>query len=213
MTVRTTPPIPNARILVLVSGDGSNMRDLVEAARNDNWGGTVVAVGADRDCAGITWAHNQGIDTFVLPLAPGQDRNQWDQHLAEHIGAYQPDLVVCAGFLKLLGPAVLSRFDGRILNTHNSLLPAFPGTRGPADAVAAGVKLAGATLFVVDAGTDTGVILAQTAVPVYFDDDADTLLDRIKVAERHQLVTTVGAMIRGGWHINGRRSHIGVAPS
>lgn len=201
-------PLTQARILVLVSGEGSNMRDLVAASRQQGWGGEVVAVGADRQCAGITWAAQQGIPTFVHPLAKGADRAQWDGELATLIGGYRPDLVVCAGYLKLLGPAVLEAFGGRILNTHNSLLPAFPGVHGPAEAVAAGVKVAGATVFIVDAGTDTGVILAQSVVPVFFEDDADTLLERIKEAERTQLVDTVGAMIRGGWQIEGRRSRI-----
>lgn len=202
-------PLAPARLVVLVSGEGSNMRDLVEASTDPAWGGRVVAVGADRECAGIDWAAARDIPTFVHPLPKGADRATWDRELADLIGAHRPDLVVCAGYLKLLGAAVLDAFEGRLVNTHNSLLPAFPGIHGPADAVAAGVKVAGATLFLVDAGTDTGPILAQTVVSVFDDDDADSLLARIKVAERRQLVTTVGRMLRGGWRVDGRRVRLG----
>ncbi|QWW20602.1 phosphoribosylglycinamide formyltransferase [Schaalia sp. 19OD2882] len=185
------------------------MRDLVAASGDPAWGAAVVAVGADRPCPGIDWAQEHGIDTFVHPLERGADRHVWDRELADLVARHNPDLVVCAGYLKLLGPAMLRAFPGRILNTHNSLLPAFPGVRAPAEAVDAGVKVAGATLFVVDEGVDTGVILAQCVVPVMYDDDAATLLERIKVAERAQLVDTVGAMVRGGWSIRGRRSRVG----
>lgn len=201
------PPVPQARIAVLVSGEGSNMKALVEAA--STWDAQIVAVGADRECAGVDWAQQRGIATFVHPFRKGEDRAQWDRDLAAHLESSQPDLIVCAGFLKLLGEATLAVCPGRILNTHNSLLPAFPGINGPADAVAAGVKLAGATLFIVDPGLDTGSILAQTAVPVEYDDTAETLLDRIKEAERQQLVDTVGRMLHEGWTVNGRRVRFG----
>lgn len=201
------PAKPNTRILILVSGEGSNMKALVEAA--DEWDSTVVAVGADRECVGIDWAADRGIPTFVLPFTKGDDRSLWDETLAHTIRTFDPDLLVCAGFLKLLGPAVLETCPGRILNTHNSLLPAFPGINGPADAVVAGVKLAGATLFVVDPGIDTGQIIAQTAVPVEYDDTAETLLERIKDAERVQLVESVGRMIHEGWTTNDRRVRFG----
>lgn len=198
-------PLAPARLAVLVSGAGTNMRALVEAARDPSWGGQVVGVGSDRPCAGIEWAAGRGLATFVAPLERGADREAWDVDLCRRVAQWEPDLVVCAGFLKLLGPAFLGRFGGRTLNTHNSLLPAFPGTHAPADALAAGVKVTGATLFLVDAGTDTGAIVAQTPVPVLDEDDADSLLERIKAAERAQLVEAVGAMVRGGWEVRGRR--------
>ena len=215
MTKHTQAPLAPARILVLVSGEGSNMKAIVEAARAPYWGGKVVAVGADRECAGLDWAAEQEIPTFCHPFTRGTegvqgDRAQWDRELAELMAEYEPDLVVCAGYLKLLGSAVLERFEGRIVNTHNSLLPSFPGVRGPADAIEAGVKLAGATLFIVDPGLDTGAIVAQVAVPVEDEDDADSLLGRIKIAEQKQLVEAVGRMIREGWTINGRRVRYGV---
>lgn len=199
------PQLAPARLVVLVSGEGSNMRALVEATTDPAWGATVVAVGADRECAGVEWAQDQGIETFVHALPRGSDRARWDRELTDLVSAHHPDLVVCAGFLKLLGPTFLGVFGGRTLNTHNSLLPAFPGTHAPADALAAGVKVTGATLFLVDAGTDTGAILAQTVVPVLDEDDVESLLERIKAAERTQLVDTVGAMVRGGWDVRGRR--------
>lgn len=203
-----TPALVPARILVLVSGEGSNMRDLVEASCDPQWGGTIVAVGADRECGGITWANEQSIPTFIHPLERGAPRSEWDRELAQLISQFVPDLIVCAGYLKLLGEAVLRAYAGRILNTHNSLLPAFPGIHAPAEAIEAGVKIAGATLFLVDAGTDTGHIVAQCAVPVMDDDTAESLLERIKESERAQLVDTLGRMIRCGWSIDGRRVRI-----
>ncbi len=124
------------------------------------------------------------------------------------MAAHQPDLVISAGFLKLVGPDFLAEFADRYLNTHNTLLPAFPGIHGPRDALAYGVKLTGATLFFVDAGVDTGPIVAQVAVPVLDDDDEETLTERIKEAERRQLVEQVGRLVRDGWTITGRKVHI-----
>lgn len=199
-----------ARLLVLVSGGGSNLAALLTAAEDPAYGARIVAVGADRDgCAGLALAQERGIPTFVEKIADHGTREEWDAALAARIAEHGADLVVCAGFLKLLGPRVLEAHPGRILNTHNSLLPAFAGIHGPADALAYGVKLAGATLFVVDAGLDTGAIIAQVAVPVLDEDDVETLTERIKVAERAQLVDRVGAMCRGGWTVHGRRAVVG----
>jgi phosphoribosylglycinamide formyltransferase-1 len=137
------------------------------------------------------------------------DRAAWDRALTESVATYDPDLVVSAGFLKLAGEAFLTRFGGRYLNTHNALLPAFPGIHGPREALAYGVKITGATLFVVDEGVDTGQIIAQVAVPVLDDDTEDTLTERIKEAERAQLVEYVGRMARNGWTISGRKVTVG----
>lgn len=199
-----------ARLVVLVSGGGSNLAALLEACADPAYGAVVVGVGADREgTGGVDLAAARGIPTFVTRLGDHPDRAAWDRSLTAHVAALQPDLVVSAGFLKLLGELFLATFPGRVLNTHNALLPAFPGIHGPADALAYGVKLAGATLFVVDAGVDTGAIIAQVAVPVLDDDDVDALTERIKVAERAQLVEQVGRMCREGWRITGRRVALG----
>jgi len=199
-----------SRVVVLISGGGSNLAALMQACRDPDYGVQVVAVGADRDsCAGLALAEQAGIPAFVERVGDHADREAWDVALTEQVRAHAPDLVISAGFLKLVGPAFLAEFGGRYLNTHNSLLPAFPGMHGPRDALEYGVKIAGATLFVVDEGVDTGAIIAQVAVPVEDDDDEHTLTERIKTAERAQLVQTVGRMVREGWHVEGRRVRIG----
>lgn len=199
-----------ARVVVLISGGGSNLAALLDAAREPGYGVEIVAVGADRpSAAGLALAADAGIPTFVERVGDHGERDAWDAALTGRVAAFEPDLVISAGFLKLAGAHFLAAFGGRYLNTHNSLLPAFPGIHGPADALAYGVTIAGATLFVVDEGVDTGVIVAQVAVPVEPDDDVDSLTERIKVAERAQLVTYVGRMARDGWRIDGRRVRIG----
>lgn len=192
-------------VVVLISGGGSNLAALITACADPEYGVRVVAAGADRECAGLDLARDAGIPTFVVPTTDYADRNAWDEALTARVAQYDPELVISAGFLKLVGPTFLRSFGGRFLNTHNSLLPAFPGIRGPADALEYGVKVTGATLFIVDEGVDTGIIIAQTVVPVQDDDTVGTLTERIKVAERAQLVENVGRMARNGWRIEGRR--------
>lgn len=192
---RTGAPL---RIALLASGGGSNARDLIAAAAVDP-NMEVVGLATDRPEVGaLDIAATAGVPTQVVRLSDYPCREDWDLALAEAVAKWQPDLVVSVGFLKLLGREFLARFGGLTLNTHNSLLPAFPGVRGPADALAYGVKLAGATLFVVDEGVDTGRILAQVAVPVLPGDDVDSLTERIKVAERAQLVRCVSAIAASG---------------
>lgn len=204
----TTP----ARVVVLISGGGSNLAALLSACADARYGATVVAVGADRQgAAGLALAQQAGLPTFVERVGDYTDRSAWDAALTAQVAAHSPDLVISAGFLKLVGPQFLGAFGGKYLNTHNSLLPAFPGIHGPRDALDYGVKLAGATLFVVDSGVDTGAIIAQVAVPVLDDDDLDSLTERIKVAERAQLVQMLGRMVREGWRVEGRRVCIGKA--
>jgi phosphoribosylglycinamide formyltransferase 1 len=135
-------------------------------------------------------------------------RDDWDAALTAHVAEHKPDLVISAGFLKLVGPRFLDAFGDRYLNTHNSLLPSFPGIHGPRDALAYGVKITGATLFFVDAGVDTGPIVAQVSVPVLDDDSEETLTERIKVAERRQLVEQVGRLVREGWTVQHRKVRI-----
>lgn len=201
-----TEPASAARIVVLVSGSGSNLQALLDAAADPAYGARVVAVGADRDgIGGLERAAAVGVPTFVVPLKAYDTREDWDRALTEQVAAHRPDLVISAGFLKLVGPHFLAAFGDRYLNTHNTLLPAFPGIHGPRDALAYGVKITGATLFFVDAGMDTGPIVAQVAVPVLDDDDEETLTERIKSAERRQLVEQVGRLVRNGWTITGRK--------
>ncbi|WGL51738.1 phosphoribosylglycinamide formyltransferase [Nocardioides sp. BP30] len=199
-----------ARLVVLVSGSGTNLQALLDACADPDFGARVVAVGADRDgILGLERAETAGVPTFVARLKDFTDRERWDQALADKVAAFEPDLVISAGFMKLLGPAFLARFGGRTINTHPALSPSFPGTSGPADALAYGVKVTGCTLFVVDEGVDTGAIVAQTAVPVEPDDTVEVLHERIKVAERAMLVETVGRMAREGFTVEGRRVRFG----
>jgi formyltetrahydrofolate-dependent phosphoribosylglycinamide formyltransferase len=191
---------------VLVSGSGTNLQALLDACADPAYPAEVVAVGADRDGTGaLTRAADAGLPTFVLPVAGFASRSEWDEALTAQVAGFAPDLVVSAGFLKLAGPAFLARFGGRYVNTHPSLLPAFPGMHAPQEALAAGVKVTGATLFVVDEGVDTGPILGQVVVDVRDDDDVATLHERIKTVERRLLVEVVGRMARDGWTVNGRK--------
>jgi phosphoribosylglycinamide formyltransferase-1 len=199
-----------ARLVVLVSGTGTNLQALLDACGNADYGARVVAVGADRDgIEGLARAERAGLPTFVRRLRDFESREDWDAALAAACAEHEPDLVVSAGFLKLVGKTFLDRFGGRFVNTHNALLPAFPGIHGPRDALEYGVRITGATLFVVDEGVDTGAIVAQVAVPVEDDDDLDTLTERIKAAERQMLVDTVGRMVREGFTVTGRKVRIG----
>jgi phosphoribosylglycinamide formyltransferase 1 len=196
----------NARLVVLVSGAGTNLQALLDACTDPGYGATVVAVGADRDSiTALDRAKDADIPTFTLKVGDFAARDDWDRALAAACAQHHPDLVVCAGFMKLVGQAFLARFDGRCLNTHPALLPSFPGMHGVRDALAYGVKVSGCTVFLVDEGVDAGPVLAQAAVPVDDDDDETSLHERIKVAERALLVDTVGRMAREGWSVNGDR--------
>ena len=205
VTTHGSPRTP-ARLVVLVSGTGTNLQALLDACADPSFGAEVVAVGADRPgIEGLARAERAGVPTFVRRVADAPDRAAWDREMTEVVAGYDPDLVVSAGFLKLAGTAFLERFGGRYVNTHPALLPAFPGMHGAADALAYGVKVTGATLFVVDAGVDTGAIIAQRAVEVADDDDVETLHERIKTVERAMLVDVVGRMARLGWTVRDRR--------
>jgi phosphoribosylglycinamide formyltransferase 1 len=195
-----------ARLVVLASGGGSTLQALLDASADASFGARVAAVGADR--AGIealARAERAGVATFTCRTSQYPDRDDWDVALTDAVAAYEPDLVISAGFMKLVGKRFLSRFGGRFVNTHPALLPSFPGMHGARDALEHGVKITGCTLFVVDDGVDTGPIIAQRAVPVLADDDEATLHERIKVAEREMLVDNVGRMARDGWTIKGRK--------
>ncbi len=198
----------NARLVVLVSGAGTNLQALIDACADPGYGAAVVAVGADRDgIAALDRAQAAAtpIPTFTVKLRDFATRSEWDEALAQACERHQPDLIVCAGFMKLVGKAFLSRFSGRCLNTHPALLPSFPGMHGVRDALDYGVKITGCTVFLVDEGVDAGPVLAQASVGVSDDDDEATLHERIKISERALLVDTVGRMARHGWSVNDDR--------
>jgi phosphoribosylglycinamide formyltransferase 1 len=202
------PPSAPARLVVLASGTGSLLSSLIAAAVGD-YPGRVVAVGADRDCLAIQIAEAASVPAFTVRLGDHPDRDAWDAAMTEATTAHSPDLIVSAGFMKILGPQFLSRFCGRIINTHPTLLPAFPGPHGVAQALAYGVKVTGCTVHLVDAGTDTGPILAQQSVPVLDGDNEETLHERIKVTERQLLVDVVAAIATGGVTWSGRKATMG----
>ena len=204
VTVR--PARRPGRVVVLVSGTGTNLQALLDACADPAYGAVVVAVGADRPgIAALARAERAGLPTFVLAVSDFADRADWDAALAAAVAEHEPDLVVSAGFMKLVGPAFLARYGHRFVNTHPALLPAFPGMHGARDALAYGVKVTGCTLFMVDEGVDSGPVLAQAAVEVLDDDDEASLHERIKEQERRLLVDTVGRMAREGWSIRGRK--------
>ncbi|WP_238163889.1 phosphoribosylglycinamide formyltransferase [Kribbella pittospori] len=206
MTDPVAPTPDPARLVVLVSGSGSNLQALLDACADPAYGARVVGVGADRDgIAGLDRAATAGVPTFVHKVKDYAERVEWDRALTASVSEHKPDLVVSAGFLKLVGDDFLAAFGDRYINTHNALLPAFPGIHGPRDALEYGVKVAGATLFFVDGGVDTGPIIAQVVVPVEDDDTEETLTERIKEVERRQLVEWVGRLVRDGWTITGRK--------
>ncbi len=192
-----------------MSGTGTNLQALLDACAVDEYGATVVVVGADRrNTIAIDRAEQVGVPTFVLAVSEFEDRVAWDDALAQAVAAHSPDLVVLAGFMKLVGKAFMARFSERIVNTHPALSPSFPGMHAVREALDYGVRVTGCTLFVVDEGIDTGPILAQRSVEVLDGDDEETLHERIKIVEREMLVDTVGAMAREGWTVTGRKVSI-----
>jgi phosphoribosylglycinamide formyltransferase-1 len=200
----------NARLVVLVSGAGTNLQALIDVTKDPAYGATVVAVGADRDAIpALDRAQAAGIPVFSLKVREFPTRADWDAALAAACSDYEPDIVVCAGFMKLVGPEFLARFGGRCINSHPALLPSFPGMHGVRDALAYGVKVTGCTVFVVDEGVDAGPVLAQAAVEVHDADDEAALHERIKVAERALLVDTIGRMAREGWSVSDRKVRFG----
>lgn len=203
---RTEP----AALVVLVSGGGTNLQALLDACADPTYGARVVAVGADRDgIEGLARAERAGLPTFVIRLTDYDTREEWDAALAGAVAAYDPDIIVSAGFMKLFGSTFLALYGGKVVNTHPALSPSFPGMTGPADALAYGVKVTGATLFVVDPGVDTGPIVDQRAVLVLDGDTVETLHERIKQAERGMLVEAVGRMAREGFVVEGRHVRFG----
>ena len=189
--------------MVLASGAGTTMQALLEASGDPAFGARVEAVGSDRpSAAALERGRGAGVQTFVVAPSEHADRSAWDAAMTDAVAAYEPDLVVLAGFMRLLGPALLERFT--VVNTHPSLLPAFPGAHAVADALAYGVRLTGVTVHLVDAGVDTGPVIAQAAVPVLPGDDQAALRRRIQDVERPLYVDAVGRLARGGFSVQGR---------
>ncbi|WP_371639848.1 phosphoribosylglycinamide formyltransferase [Streptomyces virginiae] len=200
-----------SRLVVLVSGSGTNLQALLDAidahpGGSEGFGAEVVAVGADREnIAGLERAEKAGIPTFVCPVKGYGGRAEWDVALTEATDAYAPDLVVSAGFMKIVGKVFIDRFGGRFINTHPALLPAFPGAHGVRDALAYGAKVTGCTVHFVDSGVDTGPIIAQGVVEIRDGEDEAALHERIKEVERQLLVDVVGRLARHGYRIEGRK--------
>nr|WP_245695238.1 phosphoribosylglycinamide formyltransferase [Streptomyces antibioticus] len=197
------------RLVVLVSGSGTNLQALLDAITEtgvEAYGAEIVAVGADRaGIEGLARAERAGLPTFVTRVKDFGTREEWDAALAEAVAAYEPDLVVSAGFMKIVGKEFLARFGGRFVNTHPALLPSFPGAHGVRDALAYGARVTGCTVHFVDDGVDTGPIIAQGVVEVRDEDDEDALHERIKEVERRLLVEVVGRLARNGYRIEGRK--------
>lgn len=195
-----------AKLVVLASGSGTLLQSLLDAAHEPEYPARIVAVGTDRDgVAALERADRAQIPQFVVRLGDYADRAAWDAALTKAVEAYEPDMVVSAGFMKILGPQFLERFDSRIVNTHPALLPSFPGAHAVRDTLAAGVRVTGSTVHFVDAGVDTGPIIAQEAVPVEPGDDEASLHERIKTVERRLLVDVVARLARNGCTVTGRK--------
>ena len=192
--------------MVLASGTGSLFVRIAEAVAAGDVPAELVALVTDRDCPALGRAAGLGVATVVVPPRDHDGRAAWDVALAARLQELEPDWLVSAGFMRILGPAVLAAFPQRILNTHPALLPAFPGAHAVRDALAHGVRVSGCTVHLVDAGTDTGPVLAQEAVPVLPDDDEDSLHERIKVVERDLVVRVTAGVVAHGVCVDGRRA-------
>ena len=183
------------RIVVLVSGTGSNLQAVIDAVKAGELPVEIAAVGADREGTyGVERSAAAGIPTFVVDFKTYPDRADWNAALTEAVAAYNPDVVVSSGFMRIVSPRFIDAFNGRYLNTHPALLPAFPGAHGVRDAMAYGVKVTGCTVHWADAGVDTGPIIAQEAVTIEDSDTEESLHERIKVVERRLLVSTLAAL-------------------
>jgi phosphoribosylglycinamide formyltransferase-1 len=184
------------RIVVMVSGSGTNLQAVLDAVQDGRIDVEIAAVGADRPCAGLERARRAGVETFLVRPGDHPDRTRWNRALQEAVAAREPDRVLFAGFMRIVDAEFVEAFAGRIVNTHPSLLPSFPGAHAVRDALAHGVKVTGVTVHEVVADVDAGPILAQAAVPVEDGDTESQLHERIKTAERDLLVRTLGATAR-----------------
>ena len=194
-----------ARLVVLASGSGTTLQALLDAGQDEAYGARVVAVGSDKpQSRALQRARDAGVPAVAVALEDGRDRAQWNLDLADAVAVHEPDLVVLAGFMRILAPGFLGRFPQRVVNTHPALLPSFPGAHAVADALAYGVKVSGVTVHLVDEGVDTGPVVAQAAVPVLDGDDEAALQARIQEVERPLYVEAVGRLARRGWTVEGR---------
>ena len=185
------------RIVVLISGSGTNMEALVEACLRDEVPGEVVAVVADRDCLGLKAAERLDVEAVLVDFKAFDGRGEWSEALRDRVAAFEPDLVVSAGFMRLLAPAFVDAFDGRLINLHPALLPAFPGAHAVRDALAAGVRVTGSTIHFIDHEMDHGPIFLQEAVRVEPTDTEDELHDRIKNVEHRLLPQACRLFLEG----------------
>jgi formyltetrahydrofolate-dependent phosphoribosylglycinamide formyltransferase len=198
--------VPRTRLVVLISGSGTLLQALLDAGADPHYPAEVVGVLADSaEAAGLQRARAAGIPAIPVALAGYPDRAAWDEALRDALESFEPDWVVSAGFMRILGPGVLSAFPMRVVNTHPALLPSFPGAHAVRDALAHGVRVTGSTIHLVDEGVDTGPIIAQRAVQVDDDDDEASLHERIKVVERALLVDVVRQLATHNVHISGRK--------
>lgn len=170
----------------------------MEATGNPEFPADIIAVGSDCPCPGLDRAKNKNIDTFCVSVGDFADRTQWNEALADATESFKPDLVVSAGFMRILGENFLDRFGDRTINTHPALLPSFPGAHAVRDAMNYGVKWTGSTIHLVDKGTDTGPVLVQEPVEILPDDDIDSLHERIKVVERRNIVKLIADIAENG---------------
>jgi len=181
-------------VLVLISGSGSNLLALLKAVEHPLFPAKILAVGSDKPASGLAHADLYGVPTFVVEPAKFSDTQSWAKKLEENISHYNPDLIVLAGFMKILPSSFVHTFAPRIINIHPSLLPSFPGAHAVRDALASGAKETGTTIHIVDEGVDTGPILGQQSLAVLPSDDESSLHERIKVLERKLLVETIQSL-------------------
>lgn len=184
-------------VAVLISGTGSNLRALLEAARHPDFPARVIVVGADREADGLAHAEEFGIPSFTVPWHEHDSREAWCEELARQLAVWNPDLVVLSGLMRLLPPSLVAQYSPRLINTHPAFLPEFPGAHGVRDALASGAAETGASVIVVDDGVDTGPILAQERVPILDGDTEHSLHERIKPVERRLLIDVVRAIADG----------------
>lgn len=197
------------RLVVLISGGGSNLRALLDASDDAEFPARVVAIGADRDAEGLAHAEEFGIPSFVVPFGAFDSREAWGDELLDQLRQWEADLVILSGFMRLLPPRVVEALSPALLNTHPAYLPEFPGAHAVRDALAAGVNETGASVIIVDNGVDTGPVVAQRRVPVLPGDTEARLHDRIKVVERQLLVDVVLDIANGRIELHG----LGTPPS